>query len=376
MQSLPDRRGAQPMIRVMPKMRTRARRARGGIVVSLIALGLAAAPAAVRAGTIRDDRDPQLYLNLGAAPQYASVGKFDLTKWEPGYSASGTLVDDNWVLTAAHAIEGTASGQFTVGGRTYGVSRWITHPKWDSALRRGYDLALVKLDGTVTDVAAARLYTGKREANAVATFVGFGRTGTGAGGNTAFDGLKRAGHNTIDGTIGPEQWPLNPTFRRLTKNSRSFLVDFDNPAKPSDNQIGLPTPLDTEFLISLGDSGGGAFVDFGKGPQLAGVHSFAEVLDGIDDSDYGDVTGHVRVSAHAKWIRNTIRREDKISAAALRQALRSADGRARVLSPEVAAAYPGPHDSPVATIVPEPGSALLVTLGAILTLRRPRRRPH
>ena len=380
MQTLPNQAATQPMIGPMRRSfpATPVTRIR---VCLLLALTWVSTPLCARAGTIRDDRDPQAYLNLAAAPEYASVGRFDLTKWEPGFSASGTLIDDNWILTAAHVMEGTTSGQFTVGGRSYGVSKWVTHPKWDGALRRGNDLALVKLDGTVSDVAPAALYTGKREFNARATFVGFGRTGTGTAGDTGFDMLKRAGQNTIDGSLGPEQWPLNPTFRnRLAKNARSFLVDFDNPSNPADNATGSATPLDLEYLISLGDSGGGAFIDLGSGPLLAGVHSFAEVIDGIDDSDYGDVTAHVRVSAHAKWIRATLRREQKAEATAQKRALLAAGGFPRILSPELSGASANIgtsaalYDSPSAGVVPEPASAAVLAFGAALLLRR-RRRP-
>ena len=232
------------MMGLMRRMSQRAFDARARSIIALAAalLSVLVGPHQALAGTIRDDRNPQLYLNLGDDPRYASVGKFDLTKWEPGFSASGTVVGSDWVLTAAHVMDGATTGQFTVGGQTYNVSKWVTHPKWDGELRRGYDLALVKLDRDVAGVAPASLYTGRKEFGALATFVGFGRTGTGLTGDTTFDALKRAGQNTIDGSIGKEQWPLNATFHtKLPKNARTFLVDFDNPHNAADN----PNPMST-----------------------------------------------------------------------------------------------------------------------------------
>jgi hypothetical protein len=91
------------------------------------------------------------------------------------------------------------------------------------------------------------------------------------------------------------------------------------------------------------------------------------VPDGVDDSDYGDVTGDVRVSAHAKWIRSVLKKDQKAEAAALRAALRGTRGHSRELPPELAGAA-----ATSAAAVPEPASLALVLLAAA-ALRRPRR---
>ena len=95
------------------------------------------------AGTIRHDRSDQLYLNLATESQYAAVGRFDWTI--PGGSglASGTLINDQWVLTAAHVAD-DATGttlQFTVGGQTYQGVESIIDPNWTGDVSQAGDLA-------------------------------------------------------------------------------------------------------------------------------------------------------------------------------------------------------------------------------------------
>jgi hypothetical protein len=357
----------------------RSRQGAGIVAALLIALLAGALPA--RAGTGRDDRDPQAYLNLANDLAYASVGRFDITKWEPGFTGSGTLVGGQWVLTAAHLFDNAASVQFNIGGKAYGVSGWVNNPKWHGEVREGYDLALVKLSEPVAGINPVQVYTGRREAGVVATFVGYGKAGNGATGAGAYDGLKRAGTNTIDGSLGKGSFTHNATFvSKLPKNSPVFLTDFDNPGDARDNVIGAPAPTDMEFLISPGDSGGGAFADFGdgRGNVLVGVHSFAEIPDGTDDSDYGDVSGHMRVSRSAKWIRQVVRRDaagrpPRLATAGLAPVW-AVDSSLRQLAPTELASTE--IIAPTASAVPEPSSAMVAAALAAATLLRRQSRPR
>ncbi|MEK9661056.1 MAG: trypsin-like serine protease, partial [Alphaproteobacteria bacterium] len=88
---------------------------------------------------------------------------------------------------------------------------------------------------------------------------------------------------------------------------RVLLMDFDQPGDASESSYGSTLPLDLEYLIAPGDSGGGLFAALGGVDYLIGVHSFGwGRLDGDPDSDYGDVSGHTRVSSFYDWINETI----------------------------------------------------------------------
>jgi hypothetical protein len=262
-------------------------------MVSLFVLTLIfALPQALLAGVIRDDRADSLYTGLGNDARYASVGQILGSTADYNFSASGVLIANNWVLTAAHVVDQATSLSFVLDGTTYTPESWFAHGQWDGNLGKGYDIGLIKFAPTLdTGIAPAARYTGSKELGKVGTFVGYGMTGTGLTGAVTFDGQKRAGVNTIDG------W-----YRTAGKTPRIFGADFDNPSSTS-NVIGSSTALGLEYLISFGDSGGGVFIDVGGAAMLAGINSF-----GIDQngdgawSDYGDLTGHTRVSAFNSWI--------------------------------------------------------------------------
>jgi hypothetical protein len=244
-------------------------------------------------GVVRDDRSDSLYQSLATSTSYAPVGQFIGSTSTAGFAASGTLIAPNWVLTAAHVVDQATSLTFKIGGNSYGASQWAYHSNWTGDLAAGYDIALVKLSTNPSNITPALRYTGSDELGRIGTSVGYGKTGTGLTGAITFDSLKRAGENVIDRFYSGG-------------NKRIFLSDFDNPLNSSDSSSGSSTPLNLEYLIAPGDSGGGVFVDFGSGPRLAGVHSFGTARDGVIDFDYGDISGHTRVSQFNSWVDSII----------------------------------------------------------------------
>jgi len=248
-----------------------------------------------QAGTIRADRNPDLYLQLGAMSQYASVGQLRINTLDGTYLGSGTLIANNWILTAAHCVNKATSLTFSLNGSQYSAARWIANPQWNGDPLRGYDLGLIQLTSPVSNVAPAKRYTSLSETGMVGTTVGYGMTGTGLTGAITYDGKKRAGQNSIDLlTAG------------LGKDAKVLLTDFDNPLKKADSLLGSWKPLNLEYLAAPGDSGGGLFLDSKSGPLLAGITSFGLAYDGKVDSDYGDLAGYTRVSVFNSWIDKTI----------------------------------------------------------------------
>jgi hypothetical protein len=299
-----------------------------------------------QAGTIRDDRNPDLYLQLGATTQYASVGQLRINTLDGTYLGSGTLIANNWILTAAHCVDQATSLTFSINGSQYSAARWIANPQWNGDPLRGYDLGLVQLTSPISNVAPAQRYTGLSETGKVGTTVGYGMTGTGLTGATTYDGKKRAGQNSIDLlTAG------------LGKNAKILLTDFDNPRNRADSLLGSWKPLNLEYLAAPGDSGGGLFLDSAKGPLLAGIVSFGLAYDGKVDSDYGDLAGYTRISVFNSWI-------DKI----IQTYASTTSGRALAAGPSLVRSFD-------TMTTPEPATLVLLVagLGGMVFVRRRRR---
>ena len=284
--------------------------------VSLAVWFCLSAPA--MAGTIRHDVPDSQYIELGSEPDYESVGFLRWIEAGSAESATGILISPNWVLAAAHTIDGAESISFEIGTEVYDADEWLPHPDWTNSdsdlslkLLEGTDIGLIRLSRPIGDVTPAELYSGSSEVQSTTTIVGFGGTGTGLTGALDFDLDRRAGTNVFDFAFGLEE---------DAPEQRILGVDFDNPVCETNpatnacepppvgrNASGSAVPLAQEFLPVFGDSGGGAFLDVDGEAQLAGIVSFfGNGGAGLADGDYGDTAGLTRVSKFVDWIHSEI----------------------------------------------------------------------
>jgi len=201
--------------------------------------------------------------------------------------AAGTLIDDKWILTAAHVGQIVANStdsdrDLTINGLVRKVDQVFMHPSWNEE-RLGepdvIDLALLRLDRPVDDAQVAPLYCEGGEKGKVITIFGWGGTGDGTSTELVKDRLFRRGENIID--------EVTPRIR----------FDFDEPTSPDATEY--------EAVSGPGDSGGPAFIDIQGISYLVGVSSFQQ--DEVAPGLYGVIENYERVSRHLDWINGVVR---------------------------------------------------------------------
>jgi secreted trypsin-like serine protease len=360
----------------------------GASIAWLALVGLA--EARLEGGTIRADLLDSQYTSLANQSLYNTVGKFAWSYAGSSYLASGILIDNQWVLTAAHVVSDITSSNigtmtFSLGGTTYHAAETHFDSGWTGSVNGGHDIGIVKLDAPVSGITPASLYTGTAENHLITTVVGYGSTGTGLTGAVQSAGTKRAGTNVIG--LGSA---LNSISWSGGGNDTMLVADFDAPGTTGDPTTNLAVATGLEYCAAPGDSGGGWFIDIGGQPYLAGVTSFllsnpANPVEAM----YGDIFGATRVSSYLDWIWNfvVLRGDTNLdgtvnaldispfvshltSGTYLAEADMNADGAVNALdiSAFVTRLTGG------AAAVPEPGTAALVVLTSGMLVRRRARR--
>lgn len=257
-------------------------------------------------GATRHDVPDSLYRALGRDPRFESTVLL-LDRGDP--EASAVLVAPGWLLTAGHEVEAVSGEpkrlQAVVGADRYRVVEAVVHPDYETGiLGHGVDLALLRLERPVADIAAAARYRGRGERGRTGISVGFGVAGSGSRVITDPEpaGTKRAGTNTVD-RIGGE-------IDGRTLPDDFLIADFDDPERRVGNRTGAGEPLPLEYLPLGGDSGGGLYLEQDGEMRLAGIVSGStiQVHDDLDHGLYGSLIYWVRLSDHGAWIDEVIRR--------------------------------------------------------------------
>jgi len=197
----------------------------------------------------------------------------------------GTVIDSNWVLTAAHCakeiqdkLEKGKAHTLLISGLYYQVEQVFLHPQWLD--NEAYDIALIKLKKPVVKGEITPVYRGEKELDQEVIVVGKGDFGTGKTGIQGNDGYLRAATNRVEQAT--DYW---------------LKWTFDDPKVDSDRITRL------EGISGPGDSGGPAFMEVAGTLYLVGISSAQSTRNSSGvEGVYGVMEYYTRVSRYVEWV--------------------------------------------------------------------------
>lgn len=276
---------------------------------------LLASIAAMPASAIVSESDSYDYWHQALArdyPQVVQMWGFETTLEKDGSLADGdltygiglnnfatsvssaVLINEQWVATAAHSVIEEGWFQFDIGGEAYSAAQWFIPAGTQDAggvgqpeTVFGEDIAFVRLDRPVTNVAPRQLHRGEMNLkDREFTVVGYGTYETLDGSGAGPAGVKRAARNRYD--IDQPGSIVSGSLFLMHDMDSELLIPTPEPGDNFDPEADFPLVL--EGSTRPGDSGGGEFV----AGYLTGITSFGFTINdnaaGIETGDYGAST--------------------------------------------------------------------------------------
>ena len=241
-------------------------------------------------GDLQDADETQAQSIVGGSAANIADFPWQVSLQSGGHFCGGSILNQSWILTAAHCVEGTSASSLRVragattwstGGQLRAVSRVIVHPSYNGDETRGFDIALLQLSSPLsytTTVQPIRLVTAQEDAqgataaSTVATVSGWGATREGG-----------RGSSTLLAVSIP-----------IVSNAQAAQL----------YRIPMPASVLTAGLVGQGgadscqgDSGGPLVVQSAAGPRQAGVVSWGF---GCGRAQYPGV--YTRVSSYQSWL--------------------------------------------------------------------------